>query len=297
MPQRQPTFSHRIVRDPPEDAESERAPIFPYWSLTKTVIAICALKLSEMGRIDLDEPVTSEPFTLRQLLYHTAGLPDYGTLPQYHAAVRNHDEPWSRDDLLRVALAQGNRFAPGEGWAYSNVGYMLARERIEEVAGRPLASLVSEMICDPLDLRSISLASSREAFSHVHWQAARHYHPGWVYHGCLIGTAADAARLLHALFTSRLLEPSTLSQMLKRYPLGGAIEGRPWTDHGYAIGLMSGRMGDAGRAIGHSGGGPFSVNAVYHFPDLEDPVTVASFCDGRDEGLAEFAALRLATDH
>jgi hypothetical protein len=36
---------------------------------------------------------------------------------------------------------------------------------------------------------------------------------------------------------------------------------------------MTGSMGDNGRAIGHSGGGPFSVNAVYHFPDRDIPVT------------------------
>ncbi len=82
--------------------------------------------------------------------------------------------------------------------------------------------------------------------------------------------------------------------MLTAVPVGGAIEGRPWTKCGYGlglmIGLMIGRMGAAGRAIGHSSGGPFSVNAVYHFPDQPRPLTVASFTDGRDEGVAEFAA-------
>ena len=82
--------------------------------------------------------------------------------------------------------------------------------------------------------------------------------------------------------------------MLIRHPLGGAIEGRPWTECGYALGLMSGRCADVGHAIGHSGGGPFCVNAVYHFPDLKRPVTVASFTDGWQEGLAEFAAVQAA---
>ncbi|SFH45964.1 CubicO group peptidase, beta-lactamase class C family [Palleronia marisminoris] len=294
MTQSRPIFSCRICGDAPEVASGDSAPIFPYWSFTKTVIAICALKLAEAGKIDLDEPIAGQPFTLRQLLSHTAGLPDYGTLRDYHAAVRNDEEPWSRDDLLSAAMAQGRRFAPGQGWAYSNVGYMLARERVEDVADRSFACLVKDMICEPLGLRSIALATTREDFSRVHWQAAMQYHPGWVYHGCLIGTAADAAWLLHALFTSRLLKAATLAEMLHRYPLGGAIQGRPWIDHGYGLGLMSGRVGVAGRAIGHSGAGPFCVNAVYHFPDLEEPVTVASFSDGQSEGIAEFAAMKLA---
>lgn len=82
--------------------------------------------------------------------------------------------------------------------------------------------------------------------------------------------------------------------MLVLHPLGGAIEGRPWTECGYALGLMSGRCGVVGRSIGHSGGGPFSANAVYHFPDLDEQVTVASFTDGQNEGVAEFAAVEYA---
>jgi D-alanyl-D-alanine carboxypeptidase len=115
-----------------------------------------------------------------------------------------------------------------------------------------------------------------------------------VYHGCLMGTAQDAARVLHGLFSGKLLSAAMFEQMLSRHPLGGAMAGRPWTDCGYGLGLMTGSMGDNGRAIGHSGGGPFSVNAVYHFPDRDIPVTVACFTDGEDEGRAEFQAARFA---
>lgn len=275
-----------------EAADEDGAPLLPYWSFTKTVIAICALRLAEDGKISLDEPVGDQPFTLRQLLNHTSGLPDYGTLPAYHQAVQSDEEPWPRDDLLAAAMAQGMRFAPGCGWSYSNIGYMLARERVEEAAGRAFEELVRDMISAPLGLGSLELAVDRRQFSRLHWDAAQRYHPGWVYHGCLIGTPGDAARLLHAVFAGQLLKPASLRQMLTAIPVGGAIDGRPWTECGYGLGLMIGRMGEAGRAIGHSGGGPFSVNAVYHFPDRPTPRTVASFTDGRNEGLAEFAAVR-----
>ncbi|WP_226579210.1 serine hydrolase domain-containing protein [Acuticoccus sediminis] len=264
--------------------------VFPYWSFTKSVIAICGLTLAEAGRIDLDARLAGEAFTLRQLLQHTAGLPDYSTLKAYRDAVANDEEPWSRDELLEAALAQGRQFAPGAGWSYSNVGYMLARECIEDAAERPFGSLFSALVGERLGLESVELATTRDEFARVCWEGARTYHPGWVYHGCLIGTAEDAARLLHGLFTGRLLGEATLERMLDPYPLGGAIEGRPWTQCGYGLGLMNGRFGAAGRAIGHSGGGPFCVNAVYHFPDRDDPMTVASFTDGRNEGIAEFAA-------
>ncbi|RHZ91541.1 class A beta-lactamase-related serine hydrolase [Cereibacter sphaeroides] len=292
MTPRRRIFSCILPAPSAEVADSGGALLFPYWSFTKTVIAIIALRLAEGGKISLDQPLRERPFTLRQLLNHTAGLPDYGTLPAYHRAVANDEVPWSRDDLLQVALAQGMRFAPGCGWAYSNVGYMLARELVEEAAGQSLGDLVKDMISVPLGLRSLELAIDRKQFSRVHWGAAQRYHPGWVYHGCLIGTPRDAALLLHALFAGKILRTTSLQQMLTCVPVGGAIDGRPWTECGYGLGLMSGRMGLAGRAIGHSGGGPFSVNAIYHFPDQSNPRTVASFTDGCDEGLAEFAAVR-----
>jgi hypothetical protein len=78
--------------------------------------------------------------------------------------------------------------------------------------------------------------------------------------------------------------------MCQCQPLGGALPGRPWTECGYGLGVMSGSWGAAGRVIGHTGGGPFSVNAVYHFPDMDQPLTVASFTDGQEEGIAEHAA-------
>lgn len=268
--------------------------IFPYWSFTKTVIAICALKLCEQGRLDLDAPVEGQIFSLRQLLNHTSGLPDYGSLPAYHEAVRRDAPPWPREQLVDAVMAQGTLFAPGEGWSYSNLGHMLALEQIERAAGKPFATVVSQQINAPLGLKTMRLAETRDHFASVPWEGARRYHPGWVYHRCLTGTAAEAARLLHALCLGQILGKHSLAQMMTPVPLGGAIEGRPWTTCGYGLGLMIGELGEGLRAIGHSGAGPFCVNAVYHFPDLAGPVTVASFAAGTDEGVAEVEAVRLA---
>ncbi|MBE9635637.1 beta-lactamase family protein [Salipiger pacificus] len=284
----------RITDTAAELRGGDGSEILPYWSFTKTVLAICALRLVAEGALHLDAPLPDKAVTLRQLLNHTSGLPDYVTLPAYRAAVAADAEPWPRDHLWAQTMAQGPLFAPGTGWAYSNLGYMLVRELIEQVTGACIGTLVRQSLATPLGLHSLALATRRADFARVHWPAARRYHPGWVYHGCLIGTAPDAARLLHAVFRGALLPPRSLRQMLVRHPLGGAIAGRPWTDCGYALGLMSGAFGAAGRAIGHSGAGPFCANAVYHFPDAPRPVTVASFGPGPSEAPAEQAAVRLA---
>ncbi len=273
------------------------APIFPYWSFTKTALATLALMLVEDGRLSLDAPVAGQEYSLRQILNHSAGLPDYFTLPTYRRAVEADETPWPPDQLLRAALAQDRLFTPGQGWSYSNVGYVLARRMIEAATGQPLAELIATRIASPLGLRSVMLAETREDFARVLWQGARRYHPAWVYHGCLIGTAQDAAGLLHGLMAGRLIGAAMLAEMLVALPVGGALPGRPWSECGYGLGLMIGRCGAAGRAIGHTGGGPFSSNAVYHFPDRADPPTIATFAEGPDGRPAEFAATDAALTH
>ncbi len=268
--------------------------LFPWWSFTKTVLAIAALRLVEQGRLDLDLPRPGKPYTLRQLLQHRAGVPDYASLAVYQEAVAREETAWSRDRMLAEAGAARLEFQPGMGWAYSNIGYMLVCDAIEEASGLPLATALSELVLDVLVLPSVRLADAPGDFEDVFWPELRRYDPRWVYHGCLIGTPVDAARLLHGLFSGRLLRSDTLDQMTKRHPLGGALPGRPWTDCGYGLGVMSGQVGEAGSAVGHSGSGPFSANAVYHFPDRPQAVTVATFTRGCDEGPAEFEAASIA---
>jgi D-alanyl-D-alanine carboxypeptidase len=58
---------------------------------------------------------------------------------------------------------------------------------------------------------------------------------------------------------------------------------------------MIGRMALAGSAIGHSGAGPGSVSAVYHFSEVTTPCTIAAFAQADVEGVAEYEAARLAS--
>jgi len=278
------------------DTAGDASALFPWWSFTKTALAICALRLVEDGLLALDAPRPGKPFTLRQLLQHRAGVRNYGGLQRYHDAVARGDPPWPRAELLEAAGAERLDFEPGAGWAYSNIGYLYVREAIAEAAGMDAGEAVRRRVLAPLQLSSAQWAVRASDFSDIHWRAGRDYHPGWVYHGCLKGTAIDAARLLHAVFDGDILTEKSRAAMLSAHPLGGAIPGRPWTECGYGLGVMAGKMGEAGTAIGHSGAGPFSANAVYHFPDRSTPVTVAVFIDGTAEARAEHEACRIALE-
>ena len=275
-------------------SESRPAARFPWWSFTKTVLASCVLRLVAEGRLQLDDLLPGHSYTLRQLLQHRAGVPEYGKLKAYHEAVARRDDPWPIDELLERVGADDLDFAPGTGWAYSNVGFLFVRRIIEEVTGADVETAMRDLVFSPLGLSSPKLAKTPADLDATAWGNRERYHPGWVYHGLLIGTAMDAARFLDELMAGRLLAPDLLAVMTARHPLGGAPPGRPWETTGYGLGLMSGRMSGAGPAIGHSGQGPGSVSAVYHFPEARPPCTTAAFAEAEDEGITEHAVARIA---
>lgn len=274
----------------------------PWWSFTKTLIAASALRLSDQGRLPLDEPVAGRPYTLRMLLQHRAGTGDYGGLVAYHAAVRSAGEPWSDGELFTRVSPERLAFAPGQGWAYSNIGYLLIRREIERAFGAPLAQAMRDLVLAPLGLDRSRLATDRAHMAETVFPAGRNYHPGWAFHGIVVGPVAEAALALHRLLRGDLLAPSTLEQMLTRHPIGGTIEGRPWLTTGYGLGVMMGTMkhpagGKDLQVVGHSAGGPGSCGAVYQAAGTPWGATAAAFTADDSESRAEFLAVEaLASD-
>ena len=269
------------------------SPAAPWWSLTKTALAAAALALVGDGRLSLDAPLSGRPYTLRQLLRHTAGLPDYGGLAAYHGAVARGDLPWGDAELWRRVGADRLLFDPGQGWAYSNVGYLLVRRLIEETAGEDIGAALHRLVCAPLGVPGARLAREPRDLSTTAWGNAAGYHPAWVYHGLLVGTPAEAALFLDGLLAGRLLRPALLQAMLESRPIGGPVEGRPWRTPAYGLGLMTDVVPPPGRCMGHSGAGPGSVGAAFHFPDLDPPRTTAAFVPVGDVGIVERTVLGL----
>jgi CubicO group peptidase (beta-lactamase class C family) len=266
--------------------------VLPWWSFTKTVIAAAALALVCDGRLVLDRPLAGRRYTLRHLLQHQAGVSDYGGLPAYHQAVDRNEDPWPVELLLERLDADRLRYEPGHGWAYSNVGYVFIRRLIEDTTGLALGCALSTLVLRPLAVRDVQIASERADLAEIELGAAKLYHPGWVYHGLLIGPAQEAALLLVRLLTGGFLPPDLLSAMRGAHPLGGPVPGRPWRRPGYGLGLMTGETRYGCKAEGHTGGGPGSVCAIYHFPDAGPPRTVATFAIDQTPSFVEGAAFR-----
>ena len=234
----------------------------PWWSFTKTVLAIASLRLVESGLLSLDEPIAGERFDLRQLLRHEAGLPDYGSVSRYHEDVAAGKSPWPVDRLLAVLEAGRPRYEPGTDWAYSNVGYLKVGQLIEQVSGLTLAAALRRLVFAPAGLMTARVATTPADLASVRMGSASDYHPGWVYHGLVTGTVADAARLLWALTTDSLLRPETLAEMLKGRPLP-EHRGANYPDPAYGLGLMLWANNPQDHPFGHTGEGPGSRIAVY----------------------------------
>ena len=79
---------------------NEKKHLVPYWSFSKIILSVIALKLVERNQLFLDKLIETYPFTLWQILQHTSGLTDYGHFPEYQSAVNRGEKPWSTEALL-----------------------------------------------------------------------------------------------------------------------------------------------------------------------------------------------------
>lgn len=284
---------HHAVRMDGQDISASSDALFPWWSITKSVLAAAVLRLVDQGRVDLNQSYGDRPYSIRQLLQHTAGLSTYGGAA-YHSAVASHEPVWSVDELLHRVQSDRLIFKPGQGWAYSNVGYLFVRHFIEQQMKLDLNAALSELVFKPMGMQRTRIATAPADMAETYWGNLSGYDPRWVYHGLLIAPPSEAVRFLGNLLSDTFLSERSRAELLNEYVLEENVEGRPWTRACYGLGLMIGSMGEAGRVRGHSGGGPASVSALYRFSDIPGAPIVAVFGDGADGSATEWEAARLA---
>jgi len=281
-----------ILNGKPVPTEQSDA-VVPWWSFTKSVLAAAALCLVRDGLVTLDDPVEEGPFTLRQLLKHQAGLADYSELSDYHAAVADSQAPWPVAEMMGRLDGTRLRYTPGAAWRYSNVGYLLVAQLIERITGFDIGQALARLVFLPLGLTQVRLAKTPEDLGVVYSNNVCEYHPGWVYHGLLVGPVSESTRLLNRLLTGQLLPPVLLQQMQDAIVLGGPMPERPWAAPGYGLGLMIGGTKSGHRLTGHTGVGPGGVIAVFHCSSGHSVATCSVFGVGGSEGRVEAKALEL----
>jgi CubicO group peptidase (beta-lactamase class C family) len=135
--------------------------IFKIASITKLYVAVAATKLVKEGRLSLDKTVAdyfpelasrienSEQITLRMMLQHRSGIPNFVDHPTYWS-----NPPKNKQETLDYGLDLPADFAPGESYGYSNTNYMLISDLIDQVVGYPHQQYIKEKILIPLGLKN-----------------------------------------------------------------------------------------------------------------------------------------------
>jgi D-alanyl-D-alanine carboxypeptidase len=284
--------------------QSEQEPAFLAYSITKTFTAALILEGCEQGALRLDDRLAkwfprisrADRITLRQLLNHTAGIPDYGGLRSYHESLKAEPAtPWSFERYAAETFDRGLSFQPGQGWAYSNPGYMLLKRVIEDVTGTSFRGLVAARIARPLGLRRTFVAESTDDLKELALGTSNvlspegsprdvrtHYHPGWVSHGVVASTASDLVAFVDGLFRGELLSSHSLDEMTRLVPVTRAsgppseqtVRSRRGTPS-YGLGLMGDPASPWGLIVGHNGGGPCYSASVFHAVDLDGATVCA----------------------
>ncbi len=273
---------------------------FGAYSITKTVIAAIMLGMPEDRALTLDDPIDTFlpewPFdiavSIRQLLNHTGGIPDYGGDPTYYMAVRETPgTPWTAEEFLQRTLGPTLVSMPGHGWRYSNIGYLLLRLILERETGLAFPQVVRHYLALPAGLDGLGVADSVTDMSALTpgfgaddggtlRNATAGYHPGWVSHGLVTANALDLARFLDRLFAGELIGAASLAEMTTPVPV---TTSHPWmTAPSYGLGLMMDPANRFGIVAGHTGGGPGYSTAAFRFPDVHGRRVTAVALVNRD---------------
>ncbi|WP_406004226.1 serine hydrolase domain-containing protein [Streptomyces sp. NBC_00987] len=239
-------------------------------SNTKAFTAVVVLQLVGEGKIALDADIDTylpglvrgkgidgRRITVRQLLQHTSGLPEYGLHIDDDELRHWYFEP---RELLDIALRYKADAAPGEKWGYSNTNYLLAGLIVQKITGRPLAEEIDRRIIKRVGLRHTYFPTPGDKTIREPHPQGYHRNPadgplrdfteidpsaGWAA-GQLISTDSDLNRFFGALLAGRLLPAAQLAEMRTTVPVG---------DSGmrYGLGLTSRTLSCGGVYWGHGG--------------------------------------------
>ncbi|MEV7525184.1 serine hydrolase domain-containing protein [Streptomyces sp. NPDC091371] len=138
-------------------------------SIAKAFSGAVALRLVDQGRLSLDDtigevlpdqPSAWHAVTLRQLLQHTSGLPDFSTAPEFVAIISaDPRHVFDSRRLLDFVAGEPLLFRPGSLYEYSNSDNIAVALMAEAVTGRRYEDLLREFVYEPLGLRRTSLPS------------------------------------------------------------------------------------------------------------------------------------------
>ncbi|NRB49988.1 MAG: beta-lactamase family protein [Saprospiraceae bacterium] len=243
-------------------------------SITKLFVATVILQLVEENKVKLEDRVVdlfrkhaflpaqdlhihqeenfSGEINLEHLLSHRSGLADIFTdrWEAFFAKVfSNPQHTYTPKQIVELyfqyGLQKAAHFRPGEGFAYSDMNYVILGLLIEEIEGQPLADVLRKRIITPLQLTDTYFEFYEEEPKNkrlLHqWYGAQNMSLvntsfDWA-GGGLVSNLADLGTFIQALFSDQLLSPNSLKQMIQ---MGPSV---PQEDP-YGLGIYATTFGD-----------------------------------------------------
>ena len=245
-------------------------------SNTKTFVAVVVMQMVQEGKVGLDEPIETylpglirgegidgSKITVRQLLQHTSGLPEYtDTTPGRSDIFQIKDHYAQPRDLLDTALGKPAAFEPGTQWAYTNTNYVVLGMLVERVSQRPVGEQIDERIVKKLGLSHTYFpAPGDRSIKGTHPQG---YHlsaggkleditemdPAWGWAaGAMVSTPSELNTFFQAVFDGRLLTQASIDEMKK----GVDASSRFGPGVVYGLGLIGTPLSCGGTSWGHGG--------------------------------------------
>ena len=284
-------------------------------SVTKQLTAMAVMLLVRDGKLRYGDALTDifpafpaygRGITIRHLLTHTSGLPDYEDLMA--AAEKDRAPIWTADRQIHddevLALLRGEkkgRFAPGSSWAYSNSGYVVLGLVVARASGKPFAEFLRQWIFKPLAMSHTVVYEKgrseveRRAFGHAKDGAGfretdQSPTSATLGDGGVYSNLEDLAKWDEALRVSQLVSPGAMKPALTPVRLDDGSEPRWPSDAGgdnldpggpvsYGFGWFLDpwkgrpRMWHQGSTVGFR-------TAIERFPD--DGLTVVVLCNRED---------------
>lgn len=238
--------------------------VFNLASVSKPITATAILILAEKGRLSLNDPAHkyvpemknwykgADRITIKHLLWHTSGLPDYEELADDYFEQSEQEDPiqdFVDNSMIRAMfsdLRPEPLFYAGEEFSYSNTGYLLLADIVEKVSGQSFQVFLQQNLFRPLAMNSSSVCTAKnqpankargfEREGEERYEYDVEYLDGVYGDGNICSTADDLLKLDRALRKGTLLGTEGASSALEP---GNLNNGDP-IDYGYGWELQEG---------------------------------------------------------
>jgi CubicO group peptidase (beta-lactamase class C family) len=255
-------------------------------SVSKPITATAVMQLQDVGLLSVNDsvclymascPNAWQSLTIRHLLSHTSGIPDYGNLPSYDSLRRRHASPAQILGRFRDLPLE---FPPGQQYSYSNSNYTLLGIIVERVSGKPLEQYLRERIFSRVGMVNTASgrpANSRRAALGYRWDHGLKPVPlidlsNTFAVGGIVSTAEDLFRFARAFQTGQILTAGSRKAM--------ATPAKEDYGYGWMIGEQYGH-----HMLLHNGGFSGFRAVLQQFPDDSLVVVVLSNVEGTNTGV------------